>query len=175
MNIIEIKNIYIRMKGDEVLVDVEIVPLNDFLVPRTRALISGYLNSSSNRVDESFSSLEQLEKCEQILKRFLSYDLAHCYLAKYHQDYVGFIVLSWSISISKGYPVLHIDGLYSSPKYRNKGIGRRLMQYAIDLANEKKASRLQLETDDDNTPARALYTNLGFNKIPGKGVYMSFL
>jgi len=49
------------------------------------------------------------------------------------------------------------------------------MQYAIDIAIENKASRLQLETDDDNAPARNLYSNLGFKLIPGKGVYMAFL
>ncbi|NOU90586.1 GNAT family N-acetyltransferase [Paenibacillus sp. LMG 31460] len=60
--------------------------------------------------------------------------------------YVGFIVLSWSFSISKGYPVLRIDALYASPLHRNKGVGRKLMQYAFDLAIENKATRLQLET-----------------------------
>lgn len=49
------------------------------------------------------------------------------------------------------------------------------MQYAFDLAFENKATRLQLETDDDNIPASTLYKNLGFKLIPGKGVYMSFL
>ncbi|MDQ0914536.1 hypothetical protein [Paenibacillus sp. V4I5] len=44
------------------------------------------------------------------------------------------------------------------------------MQYAIDLAIENKATRLQLETDDDDTLASTLYNNLGFKLIPGKGV-----
>ncbi|WP_307449528.1 GNAT family N-acetyltransferase [Paenibacillus sp. V4I3] len=44
--------------------------------------------------------------------------------------------------MSKGYPVLRIDALYASPLHRNMGVGRKLMQHAIDLAN--KATRLQL-------------------------------
>ncbi|MCE5168869.1 GNAT family N-acetyltransferase [Paenibacillus profundus] len=150
----------------------KIVPLNESLIPKVRGLVSGYLNSSSN--GGAFSS-EQMEECEQILNRFLCFNLAHCYLAKHGEDYVGLIVLSWSFSLSKGYAVLRIEALYSSPKYRNKGVGRRLLQHAIDLANERKATRLQLETDDDNAPARALYTNLGFELLTGKGVYMLFL
>jgi ribosomal protein S18 acetylase RimI-like enzyme len=155
--------------------NVEVVPLIESLVPNVKSLIAGYITSSSNGVGEIHSSLEQIENCEQILHRFIQNSFAHCYVAKHDQEYVGFIVLSWSFSISKGYPVLRIDALYSTPKYRNKGVGRKLMEHAIDLAIESKASRLQLETDDDNTPARTLYKKLGFQLLPGKGVYMSFL
>ncbi|MBD0384710.1 GNAT family N-acetyltransferase [Paenibacillus sedimenti] len=154
---------------------VEIVPLNESLVPYVKSLIAGYINSSSNGVNELESTSKQLEECEEILNRFLRNNKSHCYVAKFEHEYVGFIVLSWSFSISKGHPVLRIDALYSSPKHRNKGVGRKLMQYALDIAIENKASRLQLETDDDNAPTRNLYNNLGFKLIPGKGVYMAFL
>jgi ribosomal protein S18 acetylase RimI-like enzyme len=155
--------------------NIEILTLSETLVPYVKGLISGYLNSSSNGVDESDSSLEQLENGEQILNRFIRNNLAQCYLAKHNQEYVGFIVVSWSFSITKGYPVLRIDAIYVSPLHRNKGVGGKLMQHAIDLAIENKATRLQLETDEDNIPASTLYKNLGFKLIPGKGVYMSFL
>lgn len=49
------------------------------------------------------------------------------------------------------------------------------MEHAINVAISNKATRLQLETDDDNAPARTLYKQLGFKLIQGKGVYMSFL
>ncbi|MBN3523399.1 GNAT family N-acetyltransferase [Paenibacillus apiarius] len=153
----------------------EIVSLNESLIPKVRGLVSGYLNSSFDGDDESAYSPEQMEKCEQILNRFLCFDLAHCYLAKHGEEYVGLIVHSWSFSLSKGYAVLRIEALYSLPSYRNKGVGRKLLQHAIDLANEKKAARLQLETDDENVPARALYASLGFELLTGKGVYMLFL
>jgi ribosomal protein S18 acetylase RimI-like enzyme len=155
--------------------NIEILTLSETLVPYVKGLISGYLNSSSNGVDESDSSLEQLENGEQILNRFIRNNLAQLYLAKHNQEYVGFIVVSWSFSITKGYPVLRIDAIYVSPLHRNKGVGGKLMQHAIELAIENKATRLQLETDEDNMPANTLYKNLGFKLIPGKGVYMSFL
>jgi ribosomal protein S18 acetylase RimI-like enzyme len=155
--------------------NVDIVPLNESHIPEVKGLIAGYINCSSNGVGESSSSQEQIENCEKILNRFIREKKADCYLAKHDQEYVGFIVLSWSFSISKGYSVLRVDALYSSPKYRNKGIGRKLMQQAIDLAKESKASRLQLETDDDNTSAHTLYKKFGFELIPRKGVYMLFL
>lgn len=157
------------------LLEITIIPLDESHIPKVKGLIAGYLNSSSNPVDELNPSPKQLEQCEQILYRFTNDSSAYCYLAKKDREYIGFIILSWSFSISKGYPVLRIEALYSSAKHRNKGIGRKLMEHAIKLAISNKAIRLQLETDDDNAPARTLYKQLGFKLIQGKGVYMSFL
>ncbi|MCG7409399.1 GNAT family N-acetyltransferase [Paenibacillus sp. ACRRX] len=155
--------------------DIEIILLDKSHIPKVISLIAGYLNSSSNGVDESDPSPDQLEQCEQILNRFINDSSAYCYLAKQEHEYIGFIILSWSFSISKGSPVLRIEALYSSSKHRKKGVGRKLMEHAIDLAISNKAARLQLETDDDNAPARTLYKQLGFKMLEGKGVYMSFL
>lgn len=94
--------------------NVAIMPLDEFLIPPARSMLAGYLNSSSNGVDESVPSPEQLEQCEQILTRFLHDGSSSCYLAKQDHGYRGFIILSWSFSISKGYRVLRIEALYSS-------------------------------------------------------------
>ncbi|GGD95429.1 GNAT family N-acetyltransferase [Paenibacillus nasutitermitis] len=155
--------------------NIEIISLDESHIPKVKNLIAGYLNSSSNGVGESEPSPEHLEQCEQILNRFINDGSSNCFLAKQDHEYIGFIILSWSFSISKGYPVLRIEALYSSSKHRKKGVGRKLMEHAIDLAISNKATRVQLETDDDNAPARTLYKQLGFKLIQGKGVYMSFL
>ena len=72
------------------------------------------------------------------MKRLLRDRLADCYLARRGDEYVGFIVLSWSFSMSKGYPVLRVEALYTWPPYRNMGVGRALLQHATQLAKEKK-------------------------------------
>ncbi|WP_340007304.1 GNAT family N-acetyltransferase [Paenibacillus sp. FSL K6-0276] len=155
--------------------NIEIIPLDESHIPNVKNLIAGYLNSSSNGVDESDPSPEHLKQCELILNRFINDGSSNCYLAKQGHEYIGFIILSRSFSISKGFPVLRIEALYSSSKHRKKGVGRKLMEHAINLAISDKATRLQIETDDDNAPARTLYKQLGFKLIQGKGVYMSFL
>lgn len=155
--------------------DIQIIPLEEYHIPKVKDLIAGYNHSSSNGVDESDPSPEQLVQSEQILYRLIKDNSVFCYLAKQNHEYVGFNILSWSFSISKGYPILRIEALYSSAKHRKKGIGKKLLEHAIDLAISNKASRLQLETDDNNAPARSLYEQLGFQIIQGKGVYMSFL
>lgn len=53
------------------------------------------------------------------------------------------------------------------PEERGSGIGRALMQYAIDRAREEGKSRVILTTTPDMTSARELYERLGFRREPG--------
>jgi len=46
------------------------------------------------------------------------------------------------------------------------GLGRRLMERAIDAARQRGASRLYLETNHVLTPAIALYESVGFRHLP---------
>lgn len=69
--------------------DIEIIPLDESDIPKVKGLITGYLNSSSNGVDESDPSPEQLEQCELILNRFISDGSSYCYLAKLEHEYIA--------------------------------------------------------------------------------------
>ncbi|MBP2110566.1 GNAT family N-acetyltransferase [Paenibacillus silagei] len=154
--------------------NIEIVSLTHENAYHSRNLLCGFNNSSSNGVDTKAASIEELEQSGQVIKRILDTDLAICYLAKFESHYAGFIICSWGISVSNGHPILRIDGLYVASEFRNKGIAKALMNHVIDLANEKKATRIQLDTDADNIPASSLYVSFGFEKIYGKEVYMLF-
>lgn len=48
---------------------------------------------------------------------------------------------------------------------RGKGIGRRLMDYALRRANELGARMVMLEVRKSNTTARELYTKAGFRMV----------
>ncbi|WP_167549557.1 GNAT family N-acetyltransferase [Paenibacillus borealis] len=120
--------------------NVEIVSLTHSNAYHSRNLFCGYNNSSSNGVDTKTASIEELEQSGQVIKRILDANLATCYLAEFESQYAGFIICSWGISVSNGYPVLRIDGLYVASEFRNKGIAKALMNHVIDLANEKKGN-----------------------------------
>lgn len=45
---------------------------------------------------------------------------------------------------------------------RGNGVGRKMMQYAIDRAKERKAYLIQLTTDKKRPKALKFYKNLGF-------------
>ena len=56
-----------------------------------------------------------------------------------------------------------VNAVYVRPEYRRRGIGRVLMQSAIEWARRRGCSRLRLRTSDEG---RALYESLGFQ--PGR-------
>jgi ribosomal protein S18 acetylase RimI-like enzyme len=62
----------------------------------------------------------------------------------------------------------YLEELYVVPDRRGQGLGRALMEAAIELARERGAARMDLGTSEDDTAARALYESLGFTNREGK-------
>jgi ribosomal protein S18 acetylase RimI-like enzyme len=56
----------------------------------------------------------------------------------------------------------YLEELYVAPDRRGRGIGRALLQAAIDAARERGAAHIDLNTSEDDTAARALYERTGF-------------
>ncbi len=62
----------------------------------------------------------------------------------------------------------YLEELYVVPERRGQGLGRALMEAAIDLARRNGAARMDLGTGEDDLAARALYESLGFSHREGK-------
>lgn len=58
----------------------------------------------------------------------------------------------------------HITNVAVLPSYRKLGIGKGMMQKALDIAKTKGAGSMTLEVRPSNTPALALYEKLGFEQ-----------
>ena len=62
----------------------------------------------------------------------------------------------------------YLEELYVVPDKRGGGIGRALMEAAMELARAAGAAHMDLGTGEDDTAARALYEKLGFDNREGK-------
>jgi ribosomal protein S18 acetylase RimI-like enzyme len=62
----------------------------------------------------------------------------------------------------------YLAELYVVPARRGRGLGRALMDAAMDLARETGADYMDLNTAETDTVARALYESLGFSSREGK-------
>jgi ribosomal protein S18 acetylase RimI-like enzyme len=62
----------------------------------------------------------------------------------------------------------YLAELYVVPPLRGQGIGRALMEAAIDLARARGADYMDLGTAEDDVAARRLYESLGFDNHEGK-------
>jgi len=62
----------------------------------------------------------------------------------------------------------YLEELYVVPDRRGEGLGRALMEAAIELARRRGATRMDLGTSEDDTAARGLYESLGFSNREGR-------
>lgn len=56
----------------------------------------------------------------------------------------------------------HVTNIALLPSHRGRRIGEQLLLAMIDVARKAGISRMTLEVRETNTPARRLYTRLGF-------------
>lgn len=61
----------------------------------------------------------------------------------------------------------YLQELYVVPDLRGRGIGRTLLQAAMDLSREKGADGIDLNTGETDTAARGLYESMGFTNKEG--------
>jgi ribosomal protein S18 acetylase RimI-like enzyme len=64
----------------------------------------------------------------------------------------------------------YLAELYVVPARRGRGLGRALMNAAMELARETGADYMDLGTSEADVAARALYESLGFSNREGKPV-----
>jgi ribosomal protein S18 acetylase RimI-like enzyme len=62
----------------------------------------------------------------------------------------------------------YLEELYVVPDRRGQGLGRALMEAALDAARSAGAAHIDLGTAETDTVARALYESLGFSNREGK-------
>lgn len=80
----------------------------------------------------------------------------------------GLAVLRFRPSIWTDALECYLAELYVTPERRGQGIGRALMEAAIELARAEGATYMDLGTSEDDVAARALYESLGFSNREGR-------
>ena len=74
----------------------------------------------------------------------------------------GVAVLRFRAAIWSDALECYLAELYVVPQRRGRGLGRALMQTAMDVARAQGADHMDLGTSEDDVAARSLYESLGF-------------
>jgi ribosomal protein S18 acetylase RimI-like enzyme len=74
----------------------------------------------------------------------------------------GVAVLRFRAAIWSDAPECYLAELYVVPQLRGQGLGRALMETAIEVARARGADHMDLGTSEDDVAARSLYESLGF-------------
>lgn len=77
---------------------------------------------------------------------------------------VAMVSIQLVISTAQGAPSAWIEDMVVSQEYRRSGVGRQLLEQALDWAKSQGATRAQLLVDTSNDPALAYYRRLGWEE-----------
>lgn len=80
----------------------------------------------------------------------------------------GYAVLRFRPGIWTQALECYLAELYVVPARRGQGLGRALMEAAIELARREGADYMDLGTGEDDVAARGLYESLGFSNRGGR-------
>jgi ribosomal protein S18 acetylase RimI-like enzyme len=80
----------------------------------------------------------------------------------------GFAVLRFRPSLYSDALECYLAELYVVPAKRGQGLGRELMDAALELARRRGADYMDLVTSEDDVAARALYERSGFSNREGR-------
>ena len=74
---------------------------------------------------------------------------------------IGYVVLTFRLSMEFGGSDAFIDDLFVRPEYRRHGAGRAALTAAFDESRRRGVLAMHVETADDNVAAKALYGGFG--------------
>jgi ribosomal protein S18 acetylase RimI-like enzyme len=80
----------------------------------------------------------------------------------------GMAEIRFRPSLMTGALDAHLEELYVVPAKRGRGMGRALLEAAMEVARERGATHMDLGTSEDDVAARALYESAGFTNREGR-------
>ena len=87
------------------------------------------------------------------------------YIARVNDKVAGYILIGRIVEgIKPGYKYrkeLPIDAMIVDEDMRGKGIGTKLLEHVIDLAEENNCTGIRLTVNEENDSARKLYEKVG--------------
>ncbi len=90
--------------------------------------------------------------------------MARCWIVRRDATPVGYLVLTLGYSVEYGGRDGFIDDLYLVEEARGQGLGRKLLDFAIEQARALGIGTLHLEVDPENDSADRLYRRRGFSE-----------
>ena len=79
-------------------------------------------------------------------------------------ELVGVAVISFLWTLEHGGPAAWLDEVYVEPSRRGGGIGRKLVEAAMQVARDSGCIALDLEVDEGHEAAERLYERMGFQR-----------
>ena len=118
-----------------------------------------------SEVDEPNQDSISLQKARAIFSQIRSYPNYHIYIAMIEEDVVGtFALLIMDNLVPNGAPSGIVEDVAVKTAWQGRGIGKRMMQYAMKICKEAGCYKLSLSSNVKRENAHKFYESLGFIK-----------
>lgn len=97
------------------------------------------------------------------------------FVAELNGEIVGFLACNPRWRGPNDHPTCEIHEIVVSPRFRNRGIGRRLMEHALALGERRGCPTATLWVGKGNSHALAWYRKLGFEEVGSWGRWIRML
>jgi GNAT superfamily N-acetyltransferase len=86
--------------------------------------------------------------------------LAEVFLGSWEGEPVAYLMVQMRFSSYAGDPILHVEDVFVRARAQGRGLGKKLMAYAADLARRRGCGAMQWSVGDWNAPALVFYDRL---------------
>lgn len=104
-----------------------------------------------------------LDGIETVVSALLQSGVSDFLLATIEGRPVGCLQISYRLSTWEAAPYAYLEDFYLAPEARARGIGTKMLDYALQRAEGQRAAYLALDVRADNRPAQRLYAKFGFS------------
>ncbi|HOV15487.1 MAG TPA: GNAT family N-acetyltransferase [Spirochaetota bacterium] len=102
------------------------------------------------------------DRISKIIKDIMYFPTALIFFAADEVNYLGMAVTFLGYSTFNAKPLINIHDLIISKKYRNLGVGKKILENIIEYGKEAECCKITLEVRIDNEIANHLYKKMGF-------------
>jgi GNAT superfamily N-acetyltransferase len=109
------------------------------------------------------------------VERIMAGDDGEFLLGAIEEEAAGVCQVRFRWSVWKSAEDCWLEDLYVREDARRSGLGRALVEAALERARERGCRRIELDVNEDNEAARALYVACGFleePKPPGRTLFI---
>ena len=105
----------------------------------------------------------ELEKFTALLKNYMQEDDKKILVAQIdNSKIIGMISMVFLSRLNQNTSEMYVPELIVSQNYHSKGIGKKLINFSIELGKEKKCHRIRLESGNQRIESHKFYKHLGF-------------